>query len=329
MTAADRRSQPSKRRRHRSPNPGPASGMTSNARSCTTSTTPRSASAAAGSSSRGVEPTCRSSLRPRAGARPARARSNPDTCSVRFGNRGMPAATRPMPRDELGHRHRVRQVLEHPPGVVTHARGFGIAGRPSVDRDPHGRSIAARGRTHAGGRRGTSGRAVASRRGPDPYSVMTRLAPYPSIAVPLARLRREGEPSDSRTDPGAVVASPHLRRSPGRARDRRPAPIRHHRVPRRRPDVPIFTPNPEILLRARSDAAYADVLRSADLALPDGTGVTLVQTLRDGELAALAGRRHRGVPRQARGRARRDRGVRRRRPDVAERAAARWRTPSA
>ena len=44
----------------------------------------------------------------------------------------------------------------------------------------------------------------------------------------------------------------------------------------------VFTPNPEILLRARSDAAYADVLRSADLALPDGTGVTLVQTLRDG-----------------------------------------------
>jgi len=32
------------------------------------------------------------------------------------------------------------------------------------------------------------------------YSVMTRLAPYPSIAVPLARLRREGELVDSRTD---------------------------------------------------------------------------------------------------------------------------------
>lgn len=29
---------------------------------------------------------------------------------------------------------------------------------------------------------------------------MTRVAPYPSIAVPLARLRREGEPVDSRTD---------------------------------------------------------------------------------------------------------------------------------
>jgi hypothetical protein len=32
------------------------------------------------------------------------------------------------------------------------------------------------------------------------YSVMTRLAPHPSIAVPLARLRREGELVDSRTD---------------------------------------------------------------------------------------------------------------------------------
>jgi len=32
------------------------------------------------------------------------------------------------------------------------------------------------------------------------YSVMTRLAPYPSIAVPMARLRRDGELVDSRTD---------------------------------------------------------------------------------------------------------------------------------
>jgi hypothetical protein len=32
------------------------------------------------------------------------------------------------------------------------------------------------------------------------YSVMTRLAPYPSLAVPLARLRGEGELVDSRTD---------------------------------------------------------------------------------------------------------------------------------
>jgi N-acetylglucosaminyldiphosphoundecaprenol N-acetyl-beta-D-mannosaminyltransferase len=44
----------------------------------------------------------------------------------------------------------------------------------------------------------------------------------------------------------------------------------------------IFTPNPEILLRAREDTGYADVLRSADLALPDGTGVAIVQTLRNG-----------------------------------------------
>jgi hypothetical protein len=32
------------------------------------------------------------------------------------------------------------------------------------------------------------------------YSVMMRLAPYPSLAVPLARLRGEGELVDSRTD---------------------------------------------------------------------------------------------------------------------------------
>jgi len=89
----------------------------------------------------------------------------------------------------------------------------------------------------------------------------------------------------------------------------------------------IFTPNPEILLRARSDAAYADVLRSADLALPDGTGVTLVQTLRDGrtvrrwpgvEIAAFLVRlaAERGETVAFVGGA----------PDVAERAAARWRT---
>jgi len=89
----------------------------------------------------------------------------------------------------------------------------------------------------------------------------------------------------------------------------------------------IFTPNPEILLRARSDAAYADVLRSADLALPDGTGVTLVQTLRDGrsvrrwpgvEIAAFLVRlaAERGATVAFVGGA----------PDVAELAAARWRT---
>lgn len=42
----------------------------------------------------------------------------------------------------------------------------------------------------------------------------------------------------------------------------------------------IFTPNPEILLRAKDDASFADVLNSADLALPDGTGVALVESLR-------------------------------------------------
>ena len=44
----------------------------------------------------------------------------------------------------------------------------------------------------------------------------------------------------------------------------------------------IFTPNPEILLRARVDPAYAEILRSADLAPPDGTGVALIETLRSG-----------------------------------------------
>ena len=89
----------------------------------------------------------------------------------------------------------------------------------------------------------------------------------------------------------------------------------------------IFTPNPEILLRARSDPAYADVLRSADLALPDGTGVTLAQTLRDGrtvrrwpgvEIAAFLVRlaAERGETVAFVGGAH----------DVAERAAARWRT---
>src|SRR5919197_749187 len=42
----------------------------------------------------------------------------------------------------------------------------------------------------------------------------------------------------------------------------------------------IFTPNPEILLRARGDRAYAAVLNTADLALPDGTGVALVGSVR-------------------------------------------------
>lgn len=42
----------------------------------------------------------------------------------------------------------------------------------------------------------------------------------------------------------------------------------------------VFTPNPEILLLARRDHAYASVLNAADLALPDGTGVALVQSIR-------------------------------------------------
>jgi N-acetylglucosaminyldiphosphoundecaprenol N-acetyl-beta-D-mannosaminyltransferase len=42
----------------------------------------------------------------------------------------------------------------------------------------------------------------------------------------------------------------------------------------------VFTPNPEILLLARRDQAYASVLNTADLALPDGTGVALVESIR-------------------------------------------------
>jgi N-acetylglucosaminyldiphosphoundecaprenol N-acetyl-beta-D-mannosaminyltransferase len=42
----------------------------------------------------------------------------------------------------------------------------------------------------------------------------------------------------------------------------------------------VFTPNPEILLQAREDRSYAEVLNAADLALPDGTGVALVRSLR-------------------------------------------------
>jgi N-acetylglucosaminyldiphosphoundecaprenol N-acetyl-beta-D-mannosaminyltransferase len=42
----------------------------------------------------------------------------------------------------------------------------------------------------------------------------------------------------------------------------------------------VFTPNPEILLMARRDQAFASVLNTADLALPDGTGVALVASIR-------------------------------------------------
>jgi N-acetylglucosaminyldiphosphoundecaprenol N-acetyl-beta-D-mannosaminyltransferase len=42
----------------------------------------------------------------------------------------------------------------------------------------------------------------------------------------------------------------------------------------------IFTPNPEILLRARRDPGYAEILNGADLALPDGTGVAIILSMR-------------------------------------------------
>jgi N-acetylglucosaminyldiphosphoundecaprenol N-acetyl-beta-D-mannosaminyltransferase len=42
----------------------------------------------------------------------------------------------------------------------------------------------------------------------------------------------------------------------------------------------VFTPNPEILLYARDHPDFRSVLDQADLALPDGAGVALVQLLR-------------------------------------------------
>jgi N-acetylglucosaminyldiphosphoundecaprenol N-acetyl-beta-D-mannosaminyltransferase len=45
----------------------------------------------------------------------------------------------------------------------------------------------------------------------------------------------------------------------------------------------IFTPNPEILLYARKHPDYATLLNEADLALPDGFGIVLVQAIRRAE----------------------------------------------
>lgn len=44
----------------------------------------------------------------------------------------------------------------------------------------------------------------------------------------------------------------------------------------------VTTPNPEILLAARAHPPYAQVLRAADLSLPDGVGLSLVTLLRRG-----------------------------------------------
>jgi len=89
----------------------------------------------------------------------------------------------------------------------------------------------------------------------------------------------------------------------------------------------VFTPNPEILLRARRDPSYADVLNSAELALPDGTGVAIALSLRErrsvrrwpgvelaGRLVRLAAARGDRVAFLGSA------------PDVAERAIARWRS---
>lgn len=47
------------------------------------------------------------------------------------------------------------------------------------------------------------------------------------------------------------------------------------RRPRRSPSVPflVVTPNPEIVIRARKDRKLAEILNSADFALPDGIGL--------------------------------------------------------
>jgi N-acetylglucosaminyldiphosphoundecaprenol N-acetyl-beta-D-mannosaminyltransferase len=67
----------------------------------------------------------------------------------------------------------------------------------------------------------------------------------------------------------------HEVRSPAEVRTRLAAFLDGDRPKR------VFTPNPEILLRARRDAAYAAVLNAADLALPDGTGVAIVLSVRE------------------------------------------------
>lgn len=41
----------------------------------------------------------------------------------------------------------------------------------------------------------------------------------------------------------------------------------------------IFTPNPEILLRARSDRGFVEALNTADLSLPDGAGINTARFL--------------------------------------------------
>ncbi|MFT7184232.1 MAG: N-acetylglucosaminyldiphosphoundecaprenol N-acetyl-beta-D-mannosaminyltransferase [Oceanicoccus sp.] len=42
----------------------------------------------------------------------------------------------------------------------------------------------------------------------------------------------------------------------------------------------IYTPNPEILLMARSDKKYLKILKNADVLLPDGNGLQFVSTLK-------------------------------------------------
>ena len=54
----------------------------------------------------------------------------------------------------------------------------------------------------------------------------------------------------------------------------------------------VVTPNPEILLAARSDSSYRDLLRSSVLAIPDGVAVRFAVSALDGSVGLL---RHTGV----------------------------------
>lgn len=45
----------------------------------------------------------------------------------------------------------------------------------------------------------------------------------------------------------------------------------------------IYTPNPEIVMLAKEDSAFASILEEADLVVPDGIGVVIASKIRKGE----------------------------------------------
>ena len=47
----------------------------------------------------------------------------------------------------------------------------------------------------------------------------------------------------------------------------------------------IFTPNPEMVMRARKDAEFAKVLKAADLVIPDGIGIVYASRLTENRIA--------------------------------------------